>query len=695
MRFGLFSKFAVVLLSMALIPVIFFAYRAGRVSEVNIENSILELHTKLAEKLASQFNVYFKSYDHQMSFLFTALQKNLTWEDKSELLRTVMATNPDIQEISFISPAGKEVLHFPEVAASTTPVSRADDPGFKQFLSSRARTFRLTADPPSLDIYYPLSNDMAGRVHISMSNLAERIASESVGGTGFVVLADRAGAPLFMPEGALDEASHKEMPRWALMQSALKSPSVTSGPIEGRDLVGAAQSLESVGGAILVLQPRSDAYAGIAEMKKSSLMALGVVFLAAVTGAGFLAKRLSSPLLALSKGAEAVAQGNFDTQVTIESQDELRDLANCFNRMTAQLKTYAALQVDRVLVEQQKTEAILFSIADGILMADVAGSLQLVNRRARELLGLAPDAKLDGKTAAEVLPASKVRDVILRAPDASQGGGYVDVDLSTQISRQFLRVTQQPVFSPRTKKAIGLVTSLHDSTAEKTIEHSKDEFLRNITAGMRAPLASSMQQAQSLMRGAFGPISAAQGQSLAAINQALTLQMVSVSNAFDSANIDSGRLPVQLAQANLSDIASRVVAALQPMAAERKLALTISRGAEGGIAVDASLIERVFMNLIVNAVNFTPAGSIAVAVLDAETYAQATVTDTGIGIPGFCLLSVFDKFGCIPGTPGTGAGLGLSVAKAFVEAHRGKIWAESVLGKGSRFSFAIPKNLTQ
>ncbi|MBI5209379.1 MAG: HAMP domain-containing protein [Elusimicrobia bacterium] len=693
MRFGLFAKSLVVMVVLAIVPVLFFAYRAVTVSEQSIETSVLELNTKLAEKLAIQIDSYFIFTDRQMVFLFASLQKNLTWEDKSELLRTSMAVDADIKEISFLTEAGREILRFPDASAGAVPANRAEEPGFKQYLATRKRTLWLKADPPGVEIFYPLQNNLAGRVQLSLEKLADNIASESVGGTGFAVLIGKSGEPLYYAKDRLDEAVTKEMPQWPLVQSALKAPGVVSETIAGKDLIGAAQSLGTIGGAILILQARSEAYASVAAMKQSSLIALIIVAVGAVLGAAFLAKRLTKPLLELSKAAQAIAQGQFDTQVKINTRDELRDLADTFNQMTMQLKTYAEMQVDKLVVAQQKTDAILFSIADGILMTDAEDAVQLVNRRARELLGVAQDAEINGKPVPEAIPASKLREAVSKG--VGGGKGFVDVDLSTPTTRKFMRLTQQPVFSSRTKEILGLVTGLHDATVEKELDRMKDDFMRNITADIRTPLITASQRTQSLMRGADGPLTDNQKRSLSILSQALTMQMLSISNAYDIATIDSGKLPVKLAPARISDIASRAAAMLQPLAAEKSLAVAVDGvGAEPPIPIDANMIEKVLTNLIVNAIKYTAAGGVRVGFADAGAALQITVADSGVGIPANYLQKVFHKFERVPDVPGAGVGLGLAVAKSFVEAHRGKIWAESQPQKGSRFIFTIPKNLS-
>jgi signal transduction histidine kinase len=430
-------------------------------------------------------------------------------------------------------------------------------------------------------------------------------------------------------------------------------------------------------------------------MKRSSLIVLALVAVAAVLGAGFFAKRLTKPLLELSRGAQAVSQGNFDAQVAVATRDELRDLADVFNQMTLKLKGYAEMQVDKLVVAQQKTEAILFSIADGILMTDPDDAVQVINRRARELLGIAQDVEVSGRPINEVVPASKLRDAVAKGVSGGKGKGFVEVDLSTPAARKYMRLTQQPVFSTKTKEILGLVTGLHDATVEKELDRMKDDFMRNVTADIRTPLITALQRVQALTSEADGPLSDGQKRSVAVLSQALTMQMLSISNAYDIATIDSGRLPVSLAPARISDIAARAVGFLMPLASEKGLAVAVDGvGAEPPIPIDAVLIEKVLTNLVVNAIKFTQTGSVRVSFADAGASLQVTVEDTGIGIPANWLQRVFNKFERVPDVQGAGVGLGLAVAKSFIEAHKGKIWAESQPQKGSRFLFTVPKNLS-
>jgi signal transduction histidine kinase len=112
------------------------------------------------------------------------------------------------------------------------------------------------------------------------------------------------------------------------------------------------------------------------------------------------------------------------------------------------------------------------------------------------------------------------------------------------------------------------------------------------------------------------------------------------------------------------------------------------------ITCDPELVERVFSNLISNALKFTPEeGTITVSLRATGESLEGSVADTGEGIPADCLTKIFDKFQQVQGQHKGGTGLGLTICRHIVEAHTGKIWVESEIGKGSSFKFTLPRKL--
>lgn len=694
-RFGLFAKFLVVLGALALIPVSFFAYRSMSVSEVSIENSVLELHTKLAEKMALSVSNYFKFTDDKLAFAVSALQQNLTWENKQALIGSLLSTNPDITQISFINDKGIEFLSFPQAASKKSVVSRAEEEGFKNYLALRRRASRLIHEPASLEIYYPISKTVAARVLVSLEALSQDIVSERVGGTGFAVMVDDKGKPLFYPKEKLDSSLGAEMPNWSLVQASFQSDSVVSERVPDRDLIGASRSIAQNRGAIVILQSYQEAYAGILAMRRSSVIALAGVLLVSVAGATFLARRLTAPLLELTRGAEAISKGDFKTEVRVATRDEIADLADTFNRMSSRLDAYSEMQVDRLVEEQKKTEAILFSINEGILMTDHASHIQLANRRAREWMGINASEIIEGKTLPELIPQSKLRETILRPHDPAKPEAFTEIDLSTENLRRFARISTAPVISPKTQETLGVLTAVRDVTFEKELEKMKEEFLHSITHDLRNPLGSAMGFIEILMKGsAGGPLPDIQKNMVASVQRSLRRQMTLINNILDIAKMESGNFPLSLHPSSLGEIAGKSLDILQSLHEQKKISVAVKAEGVGPVAVDPDLIERVFTNLLGNAIKYTPAGgAITITVTDEGKTLLCAVEDTGPGIPAEFLERVFKKFEQVTGQKKGGTGLGLTIAKYFVERHRGRIWAESAPVQGARFCFQIPKNL--
>jgi PAS domain S-box-containing protein len=165
-----------------------------------------------------------------------------------------------------------------------------------------------------------------------------------------------------------------------------------------------------------------------------------------------------------------------------------------------------------------------------------------------------------------------------------------------------------------------------------------------------------------------------------------------IADLLDFAGIQSGTLSVEASATRLSQVVKPVIDRLRIQAEARQQTLEADIPSDlPDVAVDARRIGQVVSNLVRNAIKFTPPeGSIRISAHQEDQQIVVSVTDTGPGIPQEHLLKIFDRFWSIPGTKNKGSGLGLSIAKGIVEAHGGKIWAESSLGKGSNFLFTLP-----
>ncbi len=243
---------------------------------------------------------------------------------------------------------------------------------------------------------------------------------------------------------------------------------------------------------------------------------------------------------------------------------------------------------------------------------------------------------------------------------------------------------------------MGLLTVFHDITLEKEIDQMKDDFVHSITHDLRNPLASVRGLLKLLMDGSPGPLTEKQKKMLTTMDHASARLLSLINDILDVAKIETGKMVINLADCNMKQIVERVIEIQQPLAVRKNINIEFACPQELlSFSADPGLLERLVTNLIGNAIKFTPEyGKVNVKIEDLPERILVEVADTGPGIPPEYLNKVFDKFQQLDTTKG-GTGLGLTISKYIVEGHLGKIWAESKVGEGAKFSFWIPKNLAK
>jgi signal transduction histidine kinase len=373
-------------------------------------------------------------------------------------------------------------------------------------------------------------------------------------------------------------------------------------------------------------------------------------------------------------------------------------MAHVFNTMIEKLKGYASLQVEKLIIEQKKTEAIIFSIQDGIVMTDYQGKVQLISHRAKSILNIPDDEPILGQALWKFLPSADIKTACMELLTNPENKKSIEVKIPVSEEKtNFYTLTSEQVRTPNKEEALGVVTVLHDITLEKQLDMMKEEFLHSITHDLRNPLTAIRGFIRLFQSGQTGTLSQIQTKMLETMDSASLRLVNMVNDILDLARLESNRLKIHVDEARMEDIISRVVELFQPQA--RTNGITLKMETEGEslpIQVDANLMERVFTNLVSNATKFTPeGGSITVRYKSMPDSVHCSVNDTGEGIPPSYLEKVFDKFQQVEGHFKGGAGLGLTICKRIVEAHDGKIWVESEVGKGASFMFVIPRRVGQ
>lgn len=420
----------------------------------------------------------------------------------------------------------------------------------------------------------------------------------------------------------------------------------------------------------------------------------------ATLGLAFLfARHLTRPIRALMVAAERIAHGDFSTIVTVSTHDELQDLSNAFNRMSEDMRRYSEVRVDEIVAEKAKTEGIIYSSEDGIVLADQEGHVQLLNPKARSILLLGEETvdALSGRPIWSFVKDDRLAIALRTAVETDRPTSARIVNLSDEGVRRFFSLSVALVNAPEgSSTAYWIVMVLRNITAEKELDQLKDDFLQSLTHDLRSPMTAIRGYLQVLSEEMAGPINAEQKKMLHIMENASTKLLHIISNLLDSAKISAGKLKLSLTESDLRQMVPPTVEILHAEAAKKKITLTLEMPEPmSPLKLDPSLIERVIVNLVSNSIKFTPEGGfVTVRFADLKDKVQCQVIDTGPGIPPEFKDRMFKKFEQVNGTRG-GTGLGLANCKTIVESHCGEIHVHSKLGEGSTFSFFIPKGLEQ
>ncbi|MBV9079577.1 MAG: HAMP domain-containing protein, partial [Elusimicrobia bacterium] len=658
------------------------------INDESLQFEVQRYHLHLAQSLSEKFDDRLASTLSQISLGVEALKNpSATWPDRQKALGTLIDASANLGIISAVTETGQEMIKAynpavaPEVDKNPSLITHAGDPLFATFLKTGKEAVRVGKSPEGMafaEAFIPFSG--AGRnavyVKFSIDDLCQMVAREQIGKTGFAYYVAPDGkivsrSPVMVGGGA-EIGKDQTMVKTALAGNRGAREFKDS---SGVAWVSASAPVTRLGGAIVTQQTRAEAYSASWRGKRQAAFIVFLTALFAVFAAYAITRSLVRPLLSISRVAREVdlGAGHFPEPVRISSHDELQELAETFGSMMQKLKGYADLQVEKIIIEQKKTEAIIFSIQDGIVMTDFQGKIQLANQRAREILHVPLDANLSGMPAWKYLPSAEMKtafvDLLTRQPERRT----VEVRLpgtSEGAADRYYLLSSEEVRTPGKTEFLGIVTVLHDITLEKQLEAMKEEFLHSITHDLRNPLTAIRGFIRLFQSGQTGQLSPIQTKMFETMDKASLRLMTMVNDILDLARLESNRLTLQVQESQLDDIAARVIELFIPQTRSSGIKLNLETvGKARPAEVDPNLIERVFTNLIGNATKFTPdGGSITVRIEHFDDYVRCSVIDTGQGIPQSYLEKVFDKFRQVEGNYKGGAGLGLTICKRIVEA---------------------------
>jgi two-component system phosphate regulon sensor histidine kinase PhoR len=406
------------------------------------------------------------------------------------------------------------------------------------------------------------------------------------------------------------------------------------------------------------------------------LVILAILLFLASLWLGWRYFRLRRAVDSFTHAIRRAVEGTPPAEVPVDVKG-LEDLSNAVGHLAATFD----LRLSSVDAERAKLAAVLDRMTDGVLIADDGGRVTFLNPAAGHLFA-APAAL--GRTVAEVVRQHQLVEAWRRSQET---GEAQEESLETPARRQLLRLVVLP-----DRHTGGSLLLVHDLTRVRRLETVRRDFISNVSHELRTPLASLKALTETLRDGALADPQAAP-RFLARIETEVDALTQMAQELLELTRIESGQSPLELAGISPSHLLHSSADRMRAQAERAGLALTVAEAASlSEVRGDAARLQQVLVNLIHNAIKFTSSGG--QVTLSAESdgeFVLFSVKDTGVGIPEENLERVFERFyKADRARSGGGTGLGLSIARHIVEAHGGRIWAESVEGRGSTFLFTIP-----
>lgn len=413
---------------------------------------------------------------------------------------------------------------------------------------------------------------------------------------------------------------------------------------------------------------------------------LSSVVMLLVTGMASLliSRTFSRRVERLQSFSRRVAEGDFRPIDADRSGDALEALAVSLND--------SATRLDRAMrtlrEERNLSAAILGSMVEGVAVVNSSERLLFANEGFAGILELdAPPQP--GRSLLEVVRQTELIEAVR---DVLKGAPRVEAEIVTGTLRQ--RFFAATVASVKATENSGAVVVLHDITDLRKLERVRRDFVANVSHEFKTPLTAIQGFAETLLAGAmddpqhrvrFLQIILEHSRRLARLTDDL----------LELSKMDADRLALEVDRLSASQLVQSCVETTQRVANEKHLRVSINLPqCLPDVAADRRRIAEVLQNLLDNAIQYTPAGGeIVVSASAGGQEVTFTVSDTGIGIPQVDQPRIFERFYRVDVARSRevgGTGLGLSIAKHLVEAHGGRIWVESEVGRGSQFHFTVP-----
>ncbi len=665
----LFRMFLFVIIAPLLITAVFlFQYQK------HAKKELLQNYLNTVEVFAFSL----ENYALDLSRNINALLANQTLQEQTSTLQNQIIKDTNILFISLFSPEGKELARAKNIDFEDLPTMDLSQNNELKDLPSGQVKINYPEDifPPYTTITLKQNNGNILLMVADITNLITQTELHKIGNSGGLYFLDKDGYHVL---------SASTLPIINLSEQNL-------------DLQGTISNFKTQTGLILagayIKNPIGEGYLFLLQNQKEAFYTINLIswlivfFVLATTtlsyfASMYFAEDLAEPMDKLIEAANEITKNNFSVHIDENKYlEEFTPLIKTFNSMAVKLKEYQTVQLDKLLEEQNKVNLLARLMRDGIVMCTLDGTELFANKTAKHILTSEAFAENIEKTIRlEDLKDPSLKE-LLKVPSGTvfnymKDGkpAYFEVVIET--------------FRPQNQEPVAIIL-FRDITSEHEISEMKNDVFNAVAHDLRAPILGIQGYIMLLEEGNLSKEE--QNQMLNAISNSSKMLVNLVENILDISKLERGLLVLNKTTFDLSKTVNDIIYALTPLAKQKNLELKVNSENNLPIDADKNLLERVFSNLISNAIKFTSEGGVFIDIQkDGQNY-RITVRDTGIGIPKEELPKIFKKYHQADRNV-KGYGLGLTIVKQIIDAHKGNIEVTSEANKGTTFSIILPINL--
>lgn len=407
-----------------------------------------------------------------------------------------------------------------------------------------------------------------------------------------------------------------------------------------------------------------------------------LIFLIAVSFAYNFPSIITNPVKQLKLGLEEIAAGNYSYRIHIANTDEFGNMATSFNSMAEKLAYYANSNLNKLIFEKTRAEAVINSLKDASIGIDKSNTILFANKQALQLLGMQAE-EIVGKSSEAIQEKNDLFKFLQNDKNVSLVKIVID-NKENYFNKETIDLTDDGQGSK--------VIVLKNITSFKELDVAKTNFIATISHELKTPLASSDFGIKLLEDERTGSLSSDQKNIIQHLKEDNKRMLKILSELLNISQVESGKMQLNLQTTDAKHIVDIALETVDRAANEKNI--LIKNDLSENLPLVKTDIEKtawVLNNFLTNAIKNAPGDSeILLRVEAQEKQIIFCVKDSGIGIPEEHLHRVFERYYKVPGSNNAGTGLGLAIAKEFIEAMGGRIWATSSIGNGSEFCFSLP-----